>query len=132
MFDVEYRLEPQTLGCEIPRFTLQPLAENAIIHGTADGRSITITVESRFKGADIELLLRDNGCGFDMGGSAEKAAERFSGIGLSNVDQRLHLHYGKGYGLQVTSSPNTGTCCRILLPQRIWKEESNDVSGSAG
>lgn len=93
---------------------------------------ITITVESRFKSADIELLLRDNGCGFDMGGSAEKAAERFSGIGLSNVDQRLHLHYGKGYGLQVTSSPNTGTCCRILLPQRIWKEESNDVSGSAG
>lgn len=132
MFEVEYRLEPQTLGCEIPRFTLQPLAENAIIHGTADGRCITITVESRFKGADIELLLRDNGCGFDMGGSAEKAAERFSGIGLSNVDQRLHLHYGKGYGLQVTSSPNTGTCCRILLPQRIWKEESNDVSGSAG
>ena len=132
MFEVEYRLEPQTLGCEIPRFTLQPLAENAIIHGTADGRCITITVESRFKGTDIELLLRDNGCGFDMGGSAEKAAERFSGIGLSNVDQRLHLHYGKGYGLQVTSSPNTGTCCRILLPQRIWKEESNGVSGSAG
>ena len=131
-FVCELDVDERFQHCVVPKLVLQPLVENAIIHGTADGRCITITVESRFKGTDIELLLRDNGCGFDMGGSAEKAAERFSGIGLSNVDQRLYLHYGKGYGLQVTSSPNTGTCCRILLPQRIWKEESNGVSGSAG
>lgn len=122
MFEVEYKLDPQTLDYEIPRFTLQPLAENAIIHGTADGRCITITVESHFTDTCLEVILRDNGCGFDASLLSGKEKERFSGIGLSNVDQRLQLHYGKEYGLQVDASPGQGTCCKLILPKNTNKE----------
>lgn len=118
MFEVEYKLDPQTLDYEIPRFTLQPLAENAIIHGTADGRCITITVESHFTDTCLEVILQDNGCGFDSSLLSGKEKERFSGIGLSNVDQRLQLHYGKEYGLQVDASPGQGTCCKLILPKK--------------
>lgn len=130
MFEVEYKLDPQTLDYEIPRFTLQPLAENAIIHGTNGASCITITIMSRFYGEDLELLIQDNGCGFDISATEEKSKERFSGIGLSNVDQRLHLHFGPQYGLQITSQPGEGTCCRIRIPKR--KEEENDVSSPFG
>lgn len=122
MFEVEYKLDPQTLDYEIPRFTLQPLAENAIIHGTADGRCITITVESHFTDTCLEVILQDNGCGFDSSLLSGKEKERFSGIGLSNVDQRLQLHYGKEYGLQVDASPGQGTCCKLILPKNTNKE----------
>lgn len=130
MFQVEYNLDADTLDYAIPRFTLQPLAENAIIHGTNGASCITITIVSRFCGEDLELLIQDNGCGFDISAAEDKSKERFSGIGLSNVDQRLHLHFGPQYGLQITSQPGEGTCCRIRIPKR--KEEENDVSSSFG
>ncbi len=122
MFEVEYHLDEETLSCEIPRFTLQPLAENAIIHGTADGKCITITVSSRFVGTDVEVVLEDDGCGFDPASIAGKEHERFSGIGLSNVDQRVQLHYGKAYGLHIVASPGNGTRCLLRLPKKMTEE----------
>lgn len=131
MFEVCRQLDPDTLAYEIPRFVLQPLAENSIIHGTLPDRCITIIVESRFVGdGEIEIVLRDDGSGFDTS-DAVVEKEHFSGIGLSNVDQRIKLHYGTHYGLVVTSSPGSGTACRILIPKRLCKEETDDVSGTA-
>lgn len=132
MFHVIYDLEEITLKYEIPRFVLQPLAENAIIHGTVKNREITITIKSHLiENKFIELILQDDGSGFDPSILEIGKKERFSSIGLSNVDQRIKLHYGSQYGLIISSTSGKGTLCKILLPQHIWKEDMTDVSSIA-
>lgn len=124
MFDVKYNLDEETLVYEIPRFALQPLAENAIIHGTSEeDEPITITVESHFANNNtIEIILRDNGCGFDSNHVTNKNKNCFSGIGINNVDQRIKLHYGSEYGLRLESLPGKGTACYMTIPCKLYKE----------
>lgn len=124
MFDVKYNLDEETLVYEIPRFALQPLAENAIIHGTSEeDEPITITVESHFANNNtIEIILRDNGCGFDSNHVTNKSKNCFSGIGINNVDQRIKLHYGSEYGLRLESQPGKGTFCYMTIPCKLYKE----------
>ena len=55
-------------------------------------------------------------CGFDTSAIKEKNSERFSGIGLSNVDERMRLHYGNEYGLTIESAPGIGTQCILRIP----------------
>ena len=126
MFDVRYLIENSTLSCEIPRFSLQPLAENAIIHGTAtDNLPITICVESHFSDEEtLEIIIRDNGCGFDSNAAKTHEKKCSSGIGIGNVDQRLKLHYGAASGLKIESSPGKGTICYLTLPQKRYREEN--------
>lgn len=126
MFDVKYLTEHNTLSCEIPRFSLQPLAENAIIHGTAtDNIPITICVESHFSDEEtLEIIIRDNGCGFDSRTTKPSETKCGSGIGVGNVDQRLKLHYGSTFGLRIESHPGEGTNCFLTLPQILYKEEN--------
>jgi len=126
MFDVKYHLENDTLACEIPRFALQPLAENAIIHGTANAAiPIIISVESHFSdNKTLEIILRDNGCGFDQDEVKQTDKKCGSGIGVDNVNQRIKLHYGASYGLKLESHPGEGTVCYLTLPHILYKEEN--------
>lgn len=107
----------------IPRLMLQPLVENAIIHGFEDGSRGTVTVEARQRGEELILTVRDDGCGM----SAE-SRERFLSqqpsktgrhLGLYNVDAILRLHYGADRGLRLLSLPDErGTCIQAILPIR--------------
>lgn len=126
MFDVKYHLENDTLACESPRFALQPLAENAIIHGTANAAiPIIISVESHFSdNKTLEIILRDNGCGFDQDEVKQTDKKCGSGIGVDNVNQRIKLHYGASYGLKLESHPGEGTVCYLTLPRILYKEEN--------
>lgn len=126
MFGVKYHLENDTLACEIPRFALQPLAENAIIHGTANAAiPIIISVESHFSdNKTLEIILRDNGCGFDQDEVKQTDKKCGSGIGVDNVNQRIKLHYGASYGLKLESHPGEGTVCYLTLPRILYKEEN--------
>ena len=125
IFNVDYQLNDETLAYEIPRFALQPLAENAIIHGTSEEDDpITIVVESRFTDNNtIEIVLRDNGCGFDPNTITHKNKNRLGGIGVKNVDQRIKLHYGSPYGVRVESQPGKGTICHVMIPRKLYKED---------
>lgn len=116
-FDVEYNIPEKLKTYLVPRFILQPLAENSIIHGTdPSGRPIRISISGQQKENDVFLYLEDDGNGFDPGAlETSSAKEKFSGIGLSNVDERLKLHYGPDYGLHITSAPGKGTQCEIRL-----------------
>lgn len=90
----------------MPRFILQPLVENSILHGTADEDDfVTITVRATVSENLLTIHISDTGCGFDPSAIKEKNSERFSGIGLSNVDERMRLHYGNEYGLTIESAP---------------------------
>ena len=117
-FEVAYEVEEQLMAYPVPRFILQPLAENAIIHGTRDGgRSIHIRIAAHvLKDKGVELIVQDDGQGFAMADVDLFRKERFSGIGVSNVHERIQLHYGSAYGVSIESEPDHGTTCRILLP----------------
>ena len=97
----------------IPKFTLQPIVENSIIHGdfasSPTPLSITITVEYK---ESIKIILKDNGPGIPPDRLKElnrllasQTLVPTTGYGLQNCSQRIRLHYGPAYGLQITSTP---------------------------
>ena len=125
-FDVVYQIDDSLLDVKVPRFLLQPLAENAIVHGMDDsGRIMVVTIGARKEEENrLVLTVRDDGVGFDQ--TAQPRRERFSGIGISNVSERLRLQYGDGCGIEITSRPGQGTLCTIHIP--ITAEVSGYVS----
>ncbi len=112
--------------CLIPRFTLQPLVENAIFHGIEpSGRAgeITLTI-TREEPDNVLLCLQDNGVGMTPEQAAkalqepgpEEAAAKFRHVGMWNVHRRLQYSFGDVYGLSIESSPGKGASVMIRLP----------------
>ncbi|WP_340021399.1 histidine kinase [Paenibacillus sp. FSL K6-1096] len=104
--DVEY--DSSLYYALVPKFTLQPLVENAIIHGfadTASGGQITVNIHA--SGRELVMLVMDNGAGPEAARqAAAKATVRRSrkGIGLSNIRERLELLYRGQASLTITRS----------------------------
>ena len=117
-FDVCYHLNPDTLAFQIPRFILQPLAENAILHGASDSADmITITISSYFQNSLLWIVLSDNGKGITTTQLETLNSERTSsGIGIRNVKERLRLYYGDTGLLEITGKESVGTICKISIP----------------
>jgi len=114
------QIAPETLDIIVPSMILQPLVENCIKHGLArkigEGR-ITIKTTRREGHAIIEVV--DDGLGM-----TEERLERAlgGGIGLSNVNERLHTIYGASCNLRITSEPGHGTCVRLEIPELMVPE----------
>ena len=112
----------------IPRLTLQPVVENAILHGLHDvteGGEIRIHVEKIDE--NICITISDNGCGMSpevleklshrvLYGSEEENRKGHTGIGMHNVDRRLKLYYGPAYGITIYSAETVGTDVEIRIP----------------
>lgn len=123
-FTFERQVEEELTQALVPRLILQPLVENAIIHGFEDGSHGTVRVSARRSGEDMVLTVADDGCGM-----SPESRERFlsrdpsaSGhhLGLYNVDAILRLHYGPERGLRLLSRPGErGTCIEAVLPIRM-------------
>lgn len=108
----------------IPKFTLQPIVENAIYHAVdhmPDVCTITIQSQTDESSEDIVLSVADNGPGMDP--EFLKRLRAFdvevkgTGIGLRNIHERLQLIYGEAYGVEIDSVPEKGTEVRIKLPR---------------
>ncbi|WP_339244360.1 sensor histidine kinase [Paenibacillus sp. FSL R10-2796] len=119
-FDIEYDLDESLLQSMIPKLILQPIAENAILHGVTDiGGKVLIQIKVYAKN-EYTLIIEiiDNGKGFDT--TKSEKADNLSGIGISNVADRIKLQYGESYGLFITSSMGHGTCCRLIIPKQTY------------
>lgn len=104
---------------KIPRLLLQPIVENSIIHGADDERNeITVVIIIKKKESECLISIEDNGKGFDslMVNSSRIKDNKFSGIGLNNVNERIKLYFGEDYGLQINSEAFQGTRVIINLP----------------
>lgn len=111
----------------IPKFTLQPIVENALLHGIKNmtGKGLII-IKGRFEEDNILFEISDDGVGVAPDILSE-LTKTFSegkytlgrGFGLRNVNARLRLNFGEPYGLQIINSPQGGCIVRILIPQRI-------------
>ena len=118
---------------EIPKLILQPIVENAIFHGleTKTGKGhVVIRIENT--STLLMITVMDDGTGMDeeeleklrthlkekqhVIGKNEYGTRRNSGIALLNVNERIKLHYGDEYGLQISSSRLVGTEVEFILP----------------
>ncbi len=116
-------VDPSLLGLGVPSMILQPLVENAILHGVHGlPRTGSVTVAAARDGDSLRIDVRDNGFGM----TPERIAGIFAGdsasdrginrIGLYNVRRRIILLYGKEYDLSVSSYPDEGTVITLRLP----------------
>ncbi|WP_221033090.1 sensor histidine kinase [Actomonas aquatica] len=113
---VDTDISSEALEARIPNLLLQPLVENAIIHGVAPkngpGR---VRVAGVVKDGRLHLEVADDGLGID---NAKNVRSR-EGIGLSNTRERLARLYGAHSQLVLKSEPGQGTTVSIVLPCRI-------------
>ncbi len=119
-FDYEITFDDAVLSCKTLKITLQPIVENAIIHGVSNlpykGK---ITIYAGISQKKLIFEVSDNGFGINpkqLENILENSLSGRSGIGVYNVNQRIQLMYGTEYGLQFESEPDEGTTVRIVLP----------------
>jgi two-component system sensor histidine kinase YesM len=122
---LRFEYDPSLSGCRILKFIIQPIVENSIIHGFEDcmGRPEN-TVFIRVTGSSgiLTIAVADNGRGMSEEKLMElqdtvqkKEGDKFSGVGLSNVERRIKLHYGDNFGVTLNNLPR-GTQTIITLP----------------
>lgn len=117
-FQVTYDLDSSLLSYLTPKLILQPLAENAVMHGAKnDGSIMNIMVKCYTVETDIVLEITDNGKGFDT--QSYQKPEGLGGIGNQNVNDRIRLNFGDSYGLLIKSEPGKGTTCEVKIPRII-------------
>jgi two-component system sensor histidine kinase YesM len=107
------------------RFFLQPLVENSVFHGLEskmDAGYVDVHIEA--DGDRLRMEVRDDGVGMDEETLAKYREEitrpkESTGIGLSNIVQRLKLFYGDDYTISADSTPGEGTIIRISVPDHM-------------
>lgn len=117
---LEYRLEagPGAEAVEVPPLIVEPLVENAVVHGLerryGGGK---VVVSARLARGFLEVSVSDDGLGM----TEERRALLLEGpeghhVGLKNIHQRLRLTYGDEFGLNIHSEPERGTEVRFRIP----------------
>jgi LytS/YehU family sensor histidine kinase len=100
-------------GIRVPALMIQPLVENAIKHGIANSRGGGIVaIESRTDGDSLAITVRNSGACVT---EADIARGRKRGVGLSNLDARLHHQYGDAASLTIVTTASE-TRAEIVLP----------------
>lgn len=113
--NVDVSMAPEALRARIPNLLLQPIVENAIIHGVAPKvESGHVQISGRVDGDRLILEVKDDGPGILNG--HERAKE---GVGLANTRERLAKIYGTRTHLVMHSEPGRGVSVQIILPYRI-------------
>lgn len=98
-------IQPEIMMLKIPRFVLQPIVENAIIHGLKECSRRHISVKGYMMGSQVLFEITDNGVGFgvDTKAPGESGNTLHEGIGLANIRRRLQLYYGDSCYLDIQS-----------------------------
>ncbi|WP_241781662.1 sensor histidine kinase [Paenibacillus sp. DMB5] len=114
-FEVTYAYDDDILFALVPKLSLQPLVENAIVHGiTALPGSGLIGIFISREGHRLIVEIRDNGVGMEQAAVNRQPRKR-PGIGLSNIRDRLRLLFREEGTLEVLSSP-AGVIVRFTIP----------------
>ncbi|MBC8080863.1 MAG: sensor histidine kinase [Gorillibacterium sp.] len=118
--DVNYEIDPEVLSYQTVKLILQPFVENALEHGWY-GEPIRIQISVHQNRDRIVFTIQDNGAGMEQ----ETIDQVFNpsdirvGYGIQNVNQRIKLHFGNEYGVQILSELGSGTTITITIPQKL-------------
>jgi two-component system LytT family sensor kinase len=114
---IRKEIEAETWDAMVPSMILQPLLENAIRHGIGpkiEGGTIMLRVMRRKGHLRIEVL--DDGVGIP---EQRRPGILESGIGISNVHERLKVLYGQDFSMKIESQPGKGTAICIEIPELV-------------
>ncbi len=148
-FDFRYEIAPETEEILVPKLIVQPIVENAVIHGLADADEGHIFVRAYLERKELVIEVSDDGCGISdevIRRLGNRDKEQKNGhIGFYNVDTIIRLHYGKGLRSQGRAAgcrrnkgndKNTGewlrTACaqygeQILMTDGEWKKGRGEL-----
>lgn len=130
-FDIRYEVEEDCLDCLVPRLILQPVVENSIVHGFDEmvEEIGQIVVSARVENGFLLITIKDNGKGVTkeemdaiLSGNEVGDKDHLS-VGVSNVNGRLVLNYGKDCELKMESETGAYTRTILRLPVRRKEEE---------
>ncbi|MFC6549995.1 sensor histidine kinase [Cohnella cellulosilytica] len=109
-FDVAFRIENDVRACKTLNLLLQPLLENAIFHGIEPkpGKGL-ITIGAGIREGDVWIAIEDDGVGIDL----DKGRR---GLGIRSVEQRIKLHFGETYGVELERLEEGGTRVTVRIP----------------
>ena len=128
-FTYHFTVDESCLHCLCNKITLQPIIENAIVHGLdlmVDSGHIEITVKP--DGDDILLIVADDGIGMEpeqVAALLQNEPSDRTGIGVKNVNDRLRIYFGAAYGISIVSAPYEGTTVTIRTP-RVPEDREGD------
>lgn len=126
-FSYSIESDPEILDCLTMKILLQPIIENAIKYGIdKNGTNGSIEVTAVKEEGAVALEVRDNGAGIPeerlqtirnvLAKHTPIEEGSVSGFGLFNVNQRIRMQCGEGYGITLDSSQANGTTVRIRIP----------------
>lgn len=137
VFSYHIESDPTVYPVHIVKFTLQPLVENAIYHGlkcrTGEEKG-HLSIRAYVEGEDVVISVEDNGVGMTQEQLAnlnrrltQEHTMPSTNIGVFNVNRRLLLSYGKGYGLHIESLRHQYTRVTVRIPKN---QEGNKIVSS--
>ena len=133
-FTCEIDVAERFRSCLVPKLALQPLVENAILHGVSDMEEGYVKLWAEEDEGDLLLTVSDNGPGIppEILEKLNSPDKRIPGghLGLFNVDSIIRLHYGPRYGLSARVLPGEGSRVRLRLP--VKREEGSYAESPGG
>lgn len=116
-FVVRYEIDKSISNIYVPKFFLQPIVENAILHGFSQINSGGILIISGYReDADIVFEIADNGKGVDNIVLKKIQESNIKSTGIKNIDKRIKLLFGNDYGVSIESKENKGFKATIKIP----------------
>lgn len=143
-FDYEIHLSikvpEEIMDQEIPKMSLQPIVENAIYHGIEElAEDTTIYIKGLVQGEDCVIEITDSGRGMSqsevqeiyrkISGEIETSGGSGNGIGLKNVQDRIHMNFGPQYGIEIASKLGCYTKVMVKIPMKYREKSEKSEAG---
>lgn len=133
-------VESDAMQCRILKLILQPLVENSVFHGIAPRGEGILRIAVRRRGKMLCIFICDDGVGMtrDMcrrilrGESLSRKTDRFSSVGILNVNERIRMQYGERFGIRIKSEIGRGTIICLNIPQDEDANGIQVIEGSGG
>ena len=114
-------MEEDMYEASIPKMILQPLIENAVVHGIEEKGAVTVWLEGEMNNGILCFYVRDDGEGVDEESRIElvrmmEDKSTTNHIGISNVHKRIQYIYGDDYGIDIEATNGNGFCISIKFP----------------
>lgn len=131
--NISFDVSESCSGCAVPKFTIQPLMENAVKYG-ADRMLERCDIEIRIfrKGGDCICLVTNTGPGPEDGGKTASSGETHTSVGLANIDQRIKAIFGERYGVTLRRDEAAGkTIAQVIMkamtPEQLSRKEGEGI-----
>lgn len=129
---MEFELDEILMEAMVPKLILQPLVENAIVHGLEPKAGMGhIRIFSRCCRDTLEIGIEDDGVGIAeewllqgiQKTASDEKEEKHTKVGLEAVHKRIRILYGEGYGIEISKGKTGGTLILVKLPIIFEGEE---------